>query len=68
MQARLKELFPAIAEIGGEEMADGVPAQKTYDSPRSYCLLAKEELGLETYLIDETLRATGDSYYRLGLL
>ena len=68
MQARLKELFPGIAEIGGEEMADDAPAQKTYDSPRSYCLLAIEELGLTTYPIDDTLKATGDSYYRLGLL
>lgn len=68
MQTRLRELFPGIAEIGGEEMADGAPAQKTYDSPRSYCLLAMQELGLTTYPIDETLKATGDSYYRLGLL
>lgn len=68
MQARLKELFPSIAEVGGEEMEDGKPARKTYDSPRSYCLLAKQELGLDTYSIDETLKATGDSYFRLGLL
>ena len=68
MQARLKELFPSIPEVGGEEMEDGKPSQKTYDSPRSYCLLAQQELGLTTYSIDETLKATGDSYFRLGLL
>ncbi len=68
LQARLAELFPQLAEVGGEEMADGAPAQKTYDSPRSYCLLAKQELGLATYPIDNTLRATGDSYFKLGLL
>ena len=68
LQARLKELFPSIGDVGGEEMDDGKPAQKTYDSPRSYCLLAKQELGLTTYTIDETLKATGDSYFRLGLL
>jgi len=68
LQARLKELFPSVGEIGGEEMADGAPAEKTYDSPRSYCLLAQQELGLETHPIDETLRATVDSYFRLGLL
>ena len=68
MQAKLKELFPAVAEIGGEEMDGDGPAQPTYDSPRSYCLLAKQELGLTTYSIDETLKATGDSYYALGLL
>ena len=68
LQARLRELFPSIDEVGGEEMAGGKPAQKTYDSPRSYCLLAQHELGLTTYPIDETLKATGDSYFRLGLL
>ena len=44
------------------------PAEHTYDSPRSYCLLAKQELGLQTYTIEETLRATVDSYYALGIL
>ena len=28
-----------------------VPLEPTFDSPRSYCLLAKQELGLETYSI-----------------
>jgi len=68
MQARLREIFPAVAEIGGEEMKGDVPAQETYDSPRSYCLLAAEELGLHTYSIDDTLRATIDSSYELGIL
>ena len=68
MQARLKELYPHVPEIGGEEMQGDTPAEHTYESPRSYCLLAKEELGLETYSIDDTLRATVDSYYALGLL
>lgn len=68
MQARLRELFPSIPDVGGEETEGDKPAQKTYDSPRSYCLLAQQELGLTTYSIDETLKATGDSYFRLGLL
>ena len=68
LQAKLEELFPAVQEIGGEEMEEGEPAQHTYDSPRSYCLLAQQELGLETYTIDETLKATGDSYFALGIL
>ena len=68
LQAKLKELFPAIKGIGGEEIEDENPKEKTYDSPRSYCLLAKQELELTTYSIDETLKATGDSYVRLGLL
>ncbi|MEM7015708.1 MAG: NAD-dependent epimerase/dehydratase family protein [Pseudomonadota bacterium] len=68
LQNKLKELFPAVAEIGGEEMEGDQPAQTTYDSPRSYCLLAKQELGLTTYSIDDTIKATGDSYFELGLL
>ena len=68
MQKRLSELYPNVKEVGGETMESGAPAAKTYDSPRSYCLLAKQELGLEPFSIDETLRATIDSYYALGLL
>ena len=68
LQARLKELFPAIPEIGGEHMEDGQPKEKTYDSPRSYCTLAQQELGLSTYSIDETLTATAESLIELGLL
>ena len=68
LQARLRALFPTRKEVGGEEMADAAPAQPTYDSPRAYCLLAKQELGLAPHAIDETLRATVDSYAALGLL
>ena len=68
LQAKLQSLFPEIQEIGGEHMEDGKPAEETYDSPRAYCLLAKQELGLTPYPIDETIKATVDSYFRLGLL
>ncbi|MCY3885722.1 MAG: NAD-dependent epimerase/dehydratase family protein [Gammaproteobacteria bacterium] len=68
MQERLSELFPSIEYVGGEEMDDGKPTEKTYDSPRSYCLLAIEELGLNPYSIDDTLLETGNSYFRLGLV
>jgi hypothetical protein len=49
-------------------MLDGKPAEHTYDSPRAYCTLAREELGLSTYPIDQTLKDTVESYYALGLL
>jgi nucleoside-diphosphate-sugar epimerase len=68
LQARLGELFPGIEDIGGEPMNGDQPAEPTKDRPRSYCLLAKQELGLEPYGIDDTIRATGDSYRKLGLL
>ena len=44
------------------------PAQDTHDAPRSYCLLAMQELGLVPHAADDTIRATIDSYYRLGLI
>jgi hypothetical protein len=45
-----------------------VPAKPTYDAPRAYCLLAKQELGLETFDLETTVRDTVDSYYAVGLL
>ena len=68
LQAKLQSLFPQLPNIGGEEMKNGKPTGETYDSPRSYCLLAKEELGLKTYTIEDTLRDTGLSYMTLGLI
>ena len=68
LQRRLRELYPGVEEVGGEEMQGDRPAQATYDKPRSYCLLAMQELGLAPYDVDATIRATVDSYYRLGLL
>jgi dihydroflavonol-4-reductase len=68
LQAMMQRLFPHISQIGGEEMADGRPVKATYDSPRAYCLLAKQELGLETFSIEETVQATGNSYLALGLI
>ena len=60
-----------VDEIGGEPMQadnDEVPAKPTYDAPRAYCLLAKQELGLETFDLETTVRDTVDSYYAVGLL
>lgn len=68
LQAKLKELFPAIKEIGGEPMVDGNPAEPSFDSPRTFSLLAKQELGLVSYSIEDTLRDMGNSMYELGLL
>lgn len=68
MQERLKELFPHIEHIGGEEMVDGKPAEKSRDRQRAYSTLAIKELELKPYSVDETLKDTGDSYIKLGLL
>jgi hypothetical protein len=61
-------MYPYIKEIGGEEMEDNTPVKYTYDSPRAYCLLAKQQLGLNTRTIDQTIKDTVDSYFRIGLL
>ena len=66
LQAKLKELFPAVGEVGGEEMEDGAPAQHTYDSPRSYCLLAKQELGLAHLLHRRNAESHGRFVFRAG--
>ena len=66
MQERLKELFPGVAEVGGEAMVDGRPARPTPDSQRAFAFLAMQELGLEPYAIDDTLRDTVNSYYKLS--
>lgn len=68
LQKKLKELFPEIKHVGGERMEDNQPIKNTYDSPRSYCKKAIEELGLSTYSIEDTLIETGESYKKLGLL
>ena len=68
LQEMLQRMYPHVPEIGGEQMDGDKPAKPTRDGPRSYCLLAKQELGLTTYPIEDTVRATIDSYYKLGLL
>jgi nucleoside-diphosphate-sugar epimerase len=68
LQNKLKAMYPYIKEIGGEEMEDNTPVKYTYDSPRAYCLLAKQQLGLNTRTIDQTIKDTVDSYFRIGLL
>ena len=61
MQERLKELFPGVAEVGGEAMVDGRPAKPTPDSQRAFAFLAMQELGLEPYAIDDTTPTLTDS-------
>ena len=68
LQSLMSELFPEITSIGGEEMVDGKPLKPTYDSPRSYCTLAIEELDLKTHSIEETVKATIDSYLQLDMI
>ena len=68
LQRMLEQLFPEVEKIGGEEMEGDRPASATYDSPRSYCLLAKQEIGLNPYNVIDTVRDTIVSYRALGLV
>merc|ERR1712139_361990 len=54
LQARIKELLPGILLNSSPLLDKG----KAFNSPRSYCLLAKQELGLQTYPINDTIRET----------
>jgi nucleoside-diphosphate-sugar epimerase len=68
LQALLSSMFPFVSAVGGEEMHNEKPVKATYDAPRAYCLLARQELGIETADIETTVRDTVDSYYQLGLI
>ncbi len=71
LQAHLRNLFPNIG-VGGapEQMLDFLARRggKIHDGPRAYCVKAREQLGLRTHAIEDTLRATGQSMIHLGLL
>ena len=68
LQKKMQALLPHIRNIGGEEMIDGHPAEPTPDKQRTFGLLAKQELGLTPYPVEDTIRDTADSYFRIGLL
>ena len=66
----LQALFPHI-DVGGvlpayDEMVEKYG--KPYDGPRAHCDKAREELGLETHAVDDTLRTTGTTMIELGLV
>lgn len=62
LQEKMKALFPQFENIGGEG------ARKLNNNERAFSSLAMGELGLKPYSIDETSKATGDSFVGLGLL
>lgn len=68
LREKLQALFPMLRKVGGEEMNGDEPAKATYDSPRAYCLLAKQELGLRPISAEQSIKDTGDSYIRLGMI
>jgi nucleoside-diphosphate-sugar epimerase len=70
LQAHLQRLFPHI-DVGGppEEMAAYLEKRGgVYDAPRAHCDRARQELGLKTHPIEDTLRETGQTLIDLGLV
>ena len=66
----LQALFPHI-DVGGvtpeyEAMVEKYGAP--YNAPRAHCDKAREELGLETHAIEDTLRTTAETMIELGLV
>jgi nucleoside-diphosphate-sugar epimerase len=70
LQAHLQKLFPEIAVGGGPpKMAAMIEKYgKVYDAPRAHCDKAREELGLKTRAIEDTLYETGRTMIDLGLV
>lgn len=63
LQSKLQRLFPDIRIGGAPE-----DVRRVYDAPRAQCNLARTELGLTTHHIDDTLRATGNTMLKFGLI
>jgi nucleoside-diphosphate-sugar epimerase len=70
LQAHLARLFPHIAVGGPSKEYDELIRKygKPFDSPRAYSDLARDELGLQTHAVDDTLFETGRTMIELGLV
>lgn len=67
LQAHMQRMFPHLA-VAGELPGDDGNYKPTFDAPRAYCFRAKQELGLVTYPVEETIRANCESCIALGLV
>jgi nucleoside-diphosphate-sugar epimerase len=70
LHEHLQALFPHI-DVGGvlPEYDEMIKKHgKPYDSPRAHCNKARDELGLATHSIRDTLRTTGETMIALGLV
>ena len=70
LQAHLQRLFPHV-DVGGapDEIKPIIEKHgKVWDGPRAHCDRARQELGLKTHAIEDTLRETGQTLIDLGLV
>ena len=64
-----KALFPHSTSAGDARVQGLVEKYGApYDAPRAHCDKAREELGLETHAVEDTLRTTGETMIELGLV
>jgi hypothetical protein len=70
LQAHLARLFPHIAVGGPPKEFDEFIRKygKPFDGPRAYSDRARQELGLQTHAVDDTLFETGRTMIELGLV
>ena len=70
LQAHLQNLFPQI-NVGGppDEFHQIIKKYgSVYQTPLAHCDKAREELGLKTHAVEDTLRETGQTMIDLGLV
>lgn len=70
LQEQLQLLFPHINVGGPPPEYDAMIEKygKPYDAPRAHCDKARNELGLKTHAVEDTLRTTGETMIDLGLV
>jgi hypothetical protein len=70
LQAHLQKLFPHIDVRGPPKEINAVIEKygKVYQAPLAHCDRAREELGLNTHSIEDTLYQTGKTMINLGLV
>ncbi len=70
LQEHLQALFPSI-DVGPPDEGYAPMIEKygaVYDAPRARCDKARQELGLKTHSVEDTLRATGETLISLDLV
>ncbi len=70
LHEHLQKLFPKL-DVGGAPAEMDAFIEKhgrAWQSPRAYCDRAREELGLKTHSVEDTLRETGQTLIDLGLI
>ena len=70
LQAHLQKLFPQIDVGGPPKQINQIIEKygKVYQAPLAHCDRVREELGLETHAIKDTLHETGQTMIDLGLV